>query len=190
MISKNTLYSCTAFICFAMVILIIIGPILYINNCDSTYINYCKSTPITCEIDDHYIYRDKCMNDDDIYDDMPFNCYELVIKCIDNNYTCFTSAGYYSSYINAEDYFENHYHHNETVSVYKLKNNTCSFTNPDINTVVGIFGFYSIIFSIILFICLIGIICRYYSKRQRYNYGIIHETDTPTYDSPPKYTVS
>jgi hypothetical protein len=172
--------------CFLIITFTIIGTILYVNNCKTYFTPDCYSTPINCEVKDHFIYDTECSNDDD---DSVYNCYELIIECINNNYYCDATAGYYQSYMDAEEYFQEHYYHNETVMAYILDNNqTCTFSNPNPHPYEGIFGFYSLIFSIILTIIIMIIICFFVVINRRnmsINEPLLYE---PYLSIPQKYT--
>ena len=188
--TSKYLNCCITLLCFFVVIFSIMGTVVYLNNCNSYLTNGCNPTKITCEIKDHYVYNSICSNDDD---DVTFSCYKLVIKCIYNNNYCDALDGYYSSYNDAEDYFENHYYHNETISLYLLDNNqTCSFSNPIPHPYEGIFGFYSIVFSMVLFLGIIILTLSCCIKnRQSYtsvNEPLLYEPYLPPkYMDPPKY---
>jgi hypothetical protein len=192
--TNKQLLNCITFICFIIVVFTIMGSILYIHNCDTYFTNQCISKPISCKINDHYIYDTTCYDDDD--DINSYNCYDLTIKCVDNNYICYATVSYFYSYLDALNYFQEHYYHNETIPAYILDNNqTCTLINPIPNSAIAIFGFYSIIFAIILFIILFVFVfvCISYKKNNKNsnelnNQSLINELPKYTLiDSPPKY---
>ena len=161
-------YPCITVMCFIIAIFTITGSLMYVNNCDTYFINQCISSPIICTITDHFIYDTYCSTNDDSYS-YSYNCYELVIECIDlSDNACYADAGDYSSFIDAENYYQQNYEKNETMTAYMLDNNqTCSFTNPIPNYAESIFGFYSVVFSLIIFALLFAFIITYYIKMNK-----------------------
>jgi hypothetical protein len=178
-------YTCITFMCFLVVVFAILGTVLYINHCNMYFGNKCNSNSINCGIINHYIIDATCTNDD--YDAI-YNCYQLIINCTNNMYSCNMADGYFSSYANAVNYFENNYYHNETIIAYVLDNNqTCSLKNPISYSVSGTFGFFSIVSSIILAFIIIIIICRccIIKRRINSNYLLINQSTAYETNTPP-----
>jgi hypothetical protein len=150
---------CTIFGCIFFIILslLTIGSVLYTKNCDTYFTNYCSVDELQCTINNHYIYNEMCDYNDDDDDDLYYTCYQLVVDCIDtNNITCYTSIGYFNTYVDAVNYYNNLYYQNESMTAYILNTDDdgeiCTFKNPYPHKNLGIFGFYAVGISILLFI--------------------------------------
>lgn len=193
-----------SFLCCGSVIIsmiLISGTIMYLTNCNDLVNRPCNINEIPCLIKNHYIEGTNCDTDDDIYDiydDNTYPCYSLNLLCEIDNYSCYSSVGYFTNYVNAEDFFKNHFYHNQTIISYFTKSNsTCSFTKINDNSPIVIYGFSLIIIGSVLFIIVFSIyFYAIYRIRQRQRFyaslnnnidDYLTENNNIINEQPPKY---
>ena len=170
---------------------IVVGSILYAQNCNNYFYSKCTSQKVNCELNNYTIFESTCtLNDDDIYDydnDNYDNCYGLELQCIYITNMCYYTTGYFLTYEEALDYYQQNYYKNENLTAYIINdnNNTCSFNDPYPNGQIAVYGFYSVAFSLIIIVILfIMVSLNIIRSRQRESFIYINQL---IIDPPPKY---
>lgn len=168
-----------------MITMFIAGPILYTTTCTSSNDPKCSFNRITCAIDNYQITSVQCDLDDVIN-----QCHQLVLDCVyDLNNICTAPYKYFNSYQNAENYYNNNFKINQTLTIYFDKNNNCSYYIPFTRPYEQVVGLVFIIFGIFLIVSLLFVLfCQWRTSRRSY-IAVTNELPKYTFtnQNPPPY---
>lgn len=172
-----------------VVLLFIIGPILWVTNCNNSIDSRCHFNRTTCELVNYDINTTLCTSTDG---NISFECYQLILDCVYSNQQnmCMAPYKYFNSYQNALEYYDTNFYMDQNIDIYFDANGNCTYYGPNIQPYEQTVG---IILVIIGSIVLIVLLCACTQQRKKIRHEYVHITPRlPKYiqDPPPYQTLN